>query len=95
MDIMEYFIEQHSSIPMVKHPIIQAYINSNASRCGYCTPGFVCTDRALVDRNNRPAEAEVREALDGNLCRYGTLSAAFPCGIGSREEPLGKEEYGR
>jgi hypothetical protein len=41
MDIMEYFVEQQNSIPMIKHPMIQAYKNSNASRCGCCMPGLL------------------------------------------------------
>lgn len=65
-------IETAEGIAKVKHPIIQAYINNNAFQCGYCTPGFVCTAKALLDRNNKPTEAEVRDALGGNLCRCGT-----------------------
>ena len=65
-------IETAEGIAKVKHPIVQAYINNNAFQCGYCTPGFVCTAKALLDRNGKPAEAEVRDALGGNLCRCGT-----------------------
>jgi aerobic-type carbon monoxide dehydrogenase small subunit (CoxS/CutS family) len=71
MDFMEYFIEQQSSIPMLKHPVIRAYINNNASRCGYCSQGFICTDKALPDGNNKPTEAVVRDALGGHLGRCG------------------------
>lgn len=42
-----------------------------ALQCGYCTPGFVMTARALLDRNARPSRAEVIEALGSNLCRCG------------------------
>jgi aerobic-type carbon monoxide dehydrogenase small subunit (CoxS/CutS family) len=65
-------IETAEGIAKIKHPIIQAYINNNAFQCGYCTPGFVCTAKALLDKNNKPTEAEVRDALGGNLCRCGT-----------------------
>jgi aerobic-type carbon monoxide dehydrogenase small subunit (CoxS/CutS family) len=65
-------IETAEGIAKVKHPIVQAYINNNAFQCGYCTPGFVCTAKALLDRNGKPSEAEVRDALGGNLCRCGT-----------------------
>jgi aerobic-type carbon monoxide dehydrogenase small subunit (CoxS/CutS family) len=41
-------------------------------QCGYCTPGFVTTAKALLDRNPNPAEGEIVEALGGNLCRCGT-----------------------
>jgi aerobic-type carbon monoxide dehydrogenase small subunit (CoxS/CutS family) len=65
-------IETAEGIAKVKHPIVQAYINNNAFQCGYCTPGFVCTAKALLDKNGKPTEAEVRDALGGNLCRCGT-----------------------
>jgi aerobic-type carbon monoxide dehydrogenase small subunit (CoxS/CutS family) len=65
-------IETAEGIAKTKHPIIQAYINNNAFQCGYCTPGFVCTAKALLDKNHKPTEAEVRDALGGNLCRCAT-----------------------
>lgn len=65
-------IETAEGIAKAKHPIIQAYIDANAFQCGYCTPGFVCTAKALLDRNTNPTEADVRDALGGNLCRCGT-----------------------
>ena len=65
-------IETAEGIAKSKHPIIQAYINNNAFQCGYCTPGFVCTAKALLDKNSNPTEAEIRDALGGNLCRCGT-----------------------
>jgi aerobic-type carbon monoxide dehydrogenase small subunit (CoxS/CutS family) len=65
-------IETAEGIAKAKHPIIQAYINNNAFQCGYCTPGFVCTAKALLDKNRNPTEADVRDALGGNLCRCAT-----------------------
>jgi aerobic-type carbon monoxide dehydrogenase small subunit (CoxS/CutS family) len=65
-------IETAEGIAKAKHPLIQAYINNNAFQCGYCTPGFVCTAKALLDRNSNPTEAEIRDALGGNLCRCAT-----------------------
>ena len=41
-------------------------------QCGYCTPGFITTAKALLDRNAKPTEAEIVESLSGNLCRCGT-----------------------
>ena len=41
-------------------------------QCGYCTPGFITTAKALLDKNPNPEEEEIREALGGNLCRCGT-----------------------
>jgi carbon-monoxide dehydrogenase small subunit len=65
-------IETAEGIAKSGHPIIQAYIDHNAFQCGYCTPGFVCTSKALLDRNDNPTEADARDALGGNLCRCAT-----------------------
>lgn len=65
-------VETAEGIANARHPVIQAYIDNNAFQCGYCTPGFVCTAKALLDRNKKPTEADVRDALGGNLCRCGT-----------------------
>jgi aerobic-type carbon monoxide dehydrogenase small subunit (CoxS/CutS family) len=65
-------IETAEGIAKAKHPIIQSYIKWNAFQCGYCTPGFVTSAKALLDRNPNPSEADVRDALGGNLCRCGT-----------------------
>jgi aerobic-type carbon monoxide dehydrogenase small subunit (CoxS/CutS family) len=54
------------------HPLIDAYINNHALQCGYCTPGFIVTAKALLDQNADPTEEEIKEALAGNLCRCGT-----------------------
>jgi aerobic-type carbon monoxide dehydrogenase small subunit (CoxS/CutS family) len=71
-------VETAEGIAKAKHPIIQAYINNNAFQCGYCTPGFVCTAKALLDRNKKPTEADVRDALGGNLCRCATYQRHPP-----------------
>ena len=41
-------------------------------QCGFCTPGFIVTAKALLDKNLNPTDEEIREALVGNLCRCGT-----------------------
>jgi aerobic-type carbon monoxide dehydrogenase small subunit (CoxS/CutS family) len=71
-------IETAEGIANAKHPVIQAYINNNAFQCGYCTPGFVCTAKALLDRNSNPTEADIRDALGGNLCRCATYQRHPP-----------------
>jgi aerobic-type carbon monoxide dehydrogenase small subunit (CoxS/CutS family) len=71
-------VETAEGIAKSKHPIIQAYINNNAFQCGYCTPGFVCTAKALLDKNPNPTEADVRDALGGNLCRCATYQRHPP-----------------
>ena len=65
-------IETAEGIAKSGHPIIQSYIKWNAFQCGYCTPGFVTSSKALLDRNPNPTEADVRDALGGNLCRCAT-----------------------
>ena len=51
------------------HPLQQAFIDAGAVQCGYCTPGIVLTMAAFLKENPAPTEAEVREAMIGNLCR--------------------------
>ncbi len=51
------------------HPIQQAFIDSGGVQCGFCTPGMIMAAKALLDRNPSPTLAQVREGLEGNLCR--------------------------
>ncbi len=51
------------------HPLQQAAVDHGAVQCGYCTPGWLLTAKALLDRHPAPTRAEVRLALAGNLCR--------------------------
>ena len=51
------------------HPIQEAYLEEGAVQCGYCTPGFIMTTKALLHENPDPSEAEIREYLKGNVCR--------------------------
>jgi len=54
------------------HPLQQAFIDEQAAQCGYCINGMIMTAKALLDRNPRPSEEQVRDALAANLCRCGT-----------------------
>jgi nicotinate dehydrogenase subunit A len=54
------------------HPVQQAVVDEQAAQCGYCTSGMVMSAVALLRANPAPTEAEVRTALDGNLCRCGS-----------------------
>jgi nicotinate dehydrogenase subunit A len=54
------------------HALQQAFIEEQAAQCGYCINGMIMTAKELLDRKPRPGEADVREALAGNLCRCGT-----------------------
>jgi len=65
-------IETIEGIAAKQHPLIDAYVKHHAMQCGYCTPGFIVTAKALLDQNPDPTEMETREALAGNLCRCGT-----------------------
>jgi len=47
----------------------QAFIEYNALQCGFCTPGMIMSARALLNRNPQPSEEEIKEAIEGNLCR--------------------------
>jgi carbon-monoxide dehydrogenase small subunit len=51
------------------HPLQQKFLEHAALQCGICTPGFLVTAKALLDKNPKPTEHEVRYALAGNLCR--------------------------
>ncbi len=54
------------------HPLQAAFVEEQAVQCGYCLNGMIMQAKALLDRNKRPTEAEIRQALAGNLCRCGT-----------------------
>ena len=51
------------------HPLQQAFVNKGAIQCGFCTPGMILSAISLLERNPEPDEAEIREAISGNLCR--------------------------
>jgi aerobic-type carbon monoxide dehydrogenase small subunit (CoxS/CutS family) len=52
-------------------PVVRAFGAARAFQCGWCTPGFLLTVRALLEQNPEPDDAEIAEALGGNLCRCG------------------------
>jgi aerobic carbon-monoxide dehydrogenase small subunit len=51
------------------HPVQRAFIDTGAVQCGFCTPGLLVTTHDLLARHPHPSDAEIREALSGNLCR--------------------------
>lgn len=53
------------------HPVQQAFLDEQASQCGYCLNGMIITTAALLWKNRHPSDIQIREALDGNLCRCG------------------------
>ncbi len=54
------------------HALQKAFIEEQAAQCGYCISGMVMSAKALLDRVRNPSEAQIREAMAGNLCRCGT-----------------------
>jgi len=54
------------------HPLQQAFIAEQATQCGYCMNGILLTAKVLLDRNPNPTVAQIKQALDGTLCRCGS-----------------------
>jgi nicotinate dehydrogenase subunit A len=54
------------------HPLQRAFIQEQAAQCGYCINGMIMTATALLAKNKRPSETDIRTALADNLCRCGT-----------------------
>ena len=69
------------------HPVQRAFVDAGAVQCGFCTPGFVISTVALLRANPEPSDAEIREALAGNICRctgYGKILEAVHRAAGQR-----------
>ena len=54
------------------HPLQKAFIDEQAAQCGYCMNGMIMNAKELLDKNPRPTEGQIRQALDGILCRCGS-----------------------
>jgi xanthine dehydrogenase YagT iron-sulfur-binding subunit len=54
------------------HPVQQAFVENDASQCGFCTPGFVVACKSFLDKHPNPTPEDIRHGLSGNLCRCGT-----------------------
>ncbi|MYA76777.1 MAG: (2Fe-2S)-binding protein [Gemmatimonadetes bacterium] len=68
------------------HPIQEAFVEKDALMCGFCTPGFLMSSKALLDANDNPTPEEVREGLSGNICRCGTYPHVFEAVMSAAEE---------
>jgi carbon-monoxide dehydrogenase small subunit len=69
------------------HPVQRAFVDAGAVQCGFCTPGFVISTVALLRENPEPSDAEIKEALAGNICRctgYGKILEAVHRAAGMR-----------
>ena len=76
-------------------PLQQAFIDHFAVQCGFCTPAMILSAKALLDKNPRPTEEEVREAISGNLCRctgYVKIVEAIMAAADFLQEQRGREE---
>lgn len=62
-----------------------AFVEHDASMCGFCTPGFVTTISAYLKKNPNPSLAEVREACKGNFCRCGTYPKVFEAALAASQ----------
>jgi aerobic-type carbon monoxide dehydrogenase small subunit (CoxS/CutS family) len=54
------------------HPVQEAFLHAGAMQCGYCTSGMIVASAGLLGANPHPSEAEIKQALEGNVCRCGT-----------------------
>ena len=54
------------------HPLQRAFVDEQAAQCGYCMNGMIMSAKALLDRNPNPSEDQIKQALEGNLCRCGS-----------------------
>ncbi|MGA5700461.1 (2Fe-2S)-binding protein [Peterkaempfera bronchialis] len=87
-------------------PVQQAFLDAGAVQCGFCTPGLLVQTHALLERDPAPGDADIREALSGNLCRctgyqkimeavrLAALRRAERGGRGGRAEQGGQAERG-
>jgi isoquinoline 1-oxidoreductase alpha subunit len=57
---------------LAEHPLVEAFVDADATQCGFCTPGQIVSASALLEANPRPSDAEIKHAMAGNLCRCGT-----------------------
>jgi carbon-monoxide dehydrogenase small subunit len=71
------------------NPLQQAFAEHGGYQCGYCTPGFLMAATALLAANPNPTEHEVREALDGNLCRCTGYAGIVESVLAAAEKPRG------
>jgi aerobic-type carbon monoxide dehydrogenase small subunit (CoxS/CutS family) len=65
-------LETAEGVALSKPELIEAYVDNHCMQCGYCTPGFLVTAKALLDHKSNPTDAEIKEALAGNICRCGS-----------------------
>ena len=80
-------VAEHGALAAIQ----KAYGDWGGAQCGFCTPGFIMTVKALLDRNPEPSDEEIRHALSGNLCRctgYTQMYQAIKAAIRAEQEGL-------
>jgi aerobic-type carbon monoxide dehydrogenase small subunit (CoxS/CutS family) len=87
--------------PAGLHPLQKSFADLGAAQCGYCTPGFLLTAKALLEENPKPTLLEIREALAGNICRctgyikiFEAVELAAAWMRGESAEPREESLYG-
>jgi aerobic-type carbon monoxide dehydrogenase small subunit (CoxS/CutS family) len=88
-------IETIEGIAKANHPLIEAYVKYSCMQCGFCTPGFIVTAKALLDRNPDPTVDDIKEALVGNLCRCGTYPQHIKAVLEAARQLKGERYYGQ
>jgi len=82
--------------PEKMHPLQEAFSEKHALQCGFCTPGFLMSLVPFLEKNPDPSEEEIREAIDGNLCRctgYQNMLGAVK--LAAQKMAASQEEKGR
>jgi carbon-monoxide dehydrogenase small subunit len=80
-------VAEHGAMAAIQ----KAYGDWGGAQCGYCTPGFIMTVKALLDRNPEPSDEDIRHALSGNLCRctgYTQMYQAIKAAIRAEQEGI-------
>lgn len=72
------------------HPLQKTFIERSGMQCGTCIPGVLLTAKALLDKNPKPTEDEVREAIAGNICRCGNYKRITECILAAAEMMRGE-----
>jgi aerobic-type carbon monoxide dehydrogenase small subunit (CoxS/CutS family) len=57
---------------LAEHPLVEAFVEADATQCGFCTPGQIVSASALLEASPSPSAEEIRHSMAGNLCRCGT-----------------------
>ncbi|MEW6532857.1 MAG: (2Fe-2S)-binding protein [Thermodesulfobacteriota bacterium] len=73
------------------HPLQEAFVEKGAVQCGFCTPGMILASKALLDRNPRPDDEEIKTALAGNFCRCTGYAKILEAVRAARDGDVGSE----